>query len=161
MTLKKSEKRLLVFLGIVVVVFFFDRFVGLPVGKKAETDKESLKTQAAKTVFPKSMLSGNLSRPNSDSMRRRFESWGRDPFSGSSSTSTVRGATASSGKGGKSKPELRGIFWKQGKPYVLINDIILSEGEEKNGLRVERVEGTEVLCSQGSRSFTLHWRESP
>jgi len=158
MALKKKEKRLLVVLGIAVVMFLFDQLVGIPLGKKAEADEESPAAQAAKTVPQRATLSGNLLRLNPDAMQRRFETWGRDPFSisrsgGNHSTST--------GKIGKSKPELKGIFWKQGKPYVLINEFVLSEGEEKQGLRVEKINGTEVLCSQGSRSFTLHWRESP
>jgi hypothetical protein len=59
------------------------------------------------------------------------------------------------------KHKLKGLFWKEGKAFALIDDMVIGEGEEDGGVRVERIEGTEVLCRRGSRSFTLHWSESP
>jgi hypothetical protein len=55
---------------------------------------------------------------------------------------------------------LKGLFWKEGHAYVLIDDEILKVGEEKEGLKIERVEGKAVFCRQGNRSFTLYWSES-
>ena len=74
---------------------------------------------------------------------------------------TYGSITGQSGGKQKGGPKLQGFLWKKGKAYVLIDDAVLSEGEEKDGLRVERIREKEVLCSKGGRTFTLYWRESP
>jgi type II secretory pathway component PulC len=55
---------------------------------------------------------------------------------------------------------LKGIFWEAGKAYVLIDDYVLSEGEEEGGIKVEKIEGKNVICRKGGRQFTLQWRET-
>ena len=160
MALKKGEKRLLGLLGIVAFVFFIDRFVCSSGNQKGV----SLKSGGATAT----VVQAGVSRPDVASAlsstqkgvvsQRRFDSWGRDPFSSTGSTGSGMwsddDAEAKSGK----TPVLNGIFWKQEKAYVMIDGDILSEGEEKDGLRVEKVEERKVYCSKGGRSFTLYWR---
>lgn len=155
MTLKKSEKRLLGLMGIVVVFFLVDRFV-LNSGDE-EPEPISKPRTAAAAAFKKLAGGSSGSAKVIETDKQNFASWGRDPFA--SSVSTVSASRAKSAK--RSMPKLEGMFWKQGRAFVLINDIVLSEGEEDKGIRVEKINGTEVLCTQGGRTYTLHWRESP
>lgn len=154
MALKKSEKRLLILLGIVAIVFIVDRFLLSPGSDEpAESESTVTRIQAASTL-----LSGGSAESTATSRpRTQFSTWGRDPFS-----ATRRIGIASSEAGGASvKHRLKGLFWKEGKAFALIDDLVIGEGEEDNGLRVDKIEGNEVRCRQGSRTFTLHWRESP
>jgi hypothetical protein len=163
--LKKNEKRLLMILGVAVLGFFIDRFVISSKGKdvspqETESDKEAIRV-VDNTQLINSVNRGSASAAAVKLQVKRFDTWGRDPFEISKLTSKVGYSSTSKRKGKVSKPVLKGIFWKKGKPYVLIDDNVLSEGEEKGGIRVKRIQGTEVLCYRGSQSFTLHWRESP
>lgn len=159
MALKKSEKRLLGILGVVAVVFVINQFVC------SSKDKTTQPKKAEKAVSPTEVakaVSSNLAsstvlpkKSSSGSQRRYFETWGRDPFSvWKGGTGSVSGS-----KKKRKKPVLNGIFWKEGKAYVLINDDIMGEGEEKGGIRVEKIEDGRVLCSSGGRSFTLLWSD--
>lgn len=162
MTLKKSEKRLLVILGIVVAVFLVDQFF---LGSGDEDDAvpspnlAQQNTQVVQSIVSQTGSGQGSVQQSGIISKKYFESWGRDPFS-SRQVVAVQ-ARAAQKKAQQSLPELRGFFWKKGRAYVLIDEIILTEGEEKDGLRVERIRDKEVLCSQGNRTFTLHWRESP
>jgi len=162
-TLKKSEKRLMVILGIVVSVFLIDLFI---IGSGDEEDSPVKPDAAGLNKLLKTSALSKLSSVESSVVPKipkiegkRFETWGRDPFM----VPKTVGGTYGSTSGGKQKggPKLQGFLWKKGKAYVLIDDAVLSEGEEKDGLRVERIRDEEVLCSRGGRTFTLYWRESP
>jgi hypothetical protein len=161
MALKKSEKRLLIVLGVALVVFLFDRFV-LSAKKKedpqiqppaSESISQDLAVNQLNPATPtpiqvqKRVLAGNL---------ENFEDWGRDPFN-------LNAKNRLSGLSVKKpvRPVLNGIFLKDGQSYALINDLIFHEGEEKNGIKVEKIKEMEVLCTQGKSTFTLSWRESP
>jgi len=159
LALKKSEKRLLKILGVVVVGAVIFELLGSS-GKHKSAVKAPPKNSLLSAPFVKSKSNAAVSKP-SISPRVRYNTWGRDPFYDSGSYGS--GSSSASGKKGeKSKPPvLKGIFWKQGRAYVLIDSSILREGEEKKGLMVEKIKGTEVLCRKGKRLFTLRWRESP
>ena len=155
MALKKSEKRLLGLLGVVIVIFLVDRFV---IG--SGDDEAPVEATGARIAQASRLVQAAVTKketPATANQNAYYASWGRNPFS--VSRSAAASAAASEQRG--SSPKLNGIFWKQGKAFVLINDSVLGEGEENKGIRIERIEGTEVLCRQGGRSFTLHWRESP
>ncbi len=162
MTLKKSEKRLLVILGIVVAVFLVDQ-VFLSSGDEDDAAPSPGLTDNNTKIVQSIVLQTNggqgVVQQGSMIPKKYFDSWGRDPFA--SRQITAMATRASQKKAEKALPVLRGFFWKKGRAYVLIDEEILTEGEEKNGLRVERIREKEVLCSQGNRTFTLHWRESP
>ncbi len=153
MALKKSEKRLLIILGVAVFGFLFDRFV------LSGGDKNDAAANVVQSVDqnPNMILAGVVSpdpvaASDEDSQSSQFETWGRDPFSLTSS-----GDNSNT----ESRPVLKGIFWNQDQPYVLINNLVLGEGEEAEGVRVEEIREEEVLCYRGGQSFILHWRESP
>ena len=152
MALKKSEKRLLGILGVAVIVFLLDQFV-FSSGKKTST------TVQAKTNRPKPAVAATRSLPGGSD--KHFETWGRDPFSVGTISPGSRPTYDLKAPSEVKAPELKGMFWKDGKSVVMINDVILGEGEEQAGLKIHSIKGLEVLCSQGSRMYTLHWRESP
>lgn len=152
MALKKSEKRLLGILGIAVIIFLLDQFV-FSAGKKGQTVVQA-KTSKAKPKV-------TAVRSFSERGAKHFESWGRDPFAINTAASGSTPTYELNPESRPKPPELKGMFWKDGKSHVIINDVILGEGEEQAGLKIHSIKGTEVLCSQGSRMYTLHWRESP
>jgi hypothetical protein len=161
MALKKSEKRLLVILGVAVLVFLFDRFVLSKGDKESEDIKKTPPKKVVSTVVPNTESSETTSQLSSRTQLKHFEEWGKDPFSINRFKSPSEVSSSSGQKVAKSSVKLKGIFWKEGETFVLINDFILGEGEENKGLRVEKINGTEVLCSRGNRTFKLTWRESP
>jgi hypothetical protein len=85
-----------------------------------------------------------------------FNTWGkRDPFSKPQAVLQAEAAASSS------PVVVKGIIWMKGKPYVLINDVILTAGEEKKGIRIDKIEGSKVYCRKGGNSYTLQWSKSP
>ena len=158
MALKKSEKRMLKLLAVVVVAAGIFEFIGS--GKhKPPPKKPAPKSSLLSAPFAKSKLTKTPGK-TPISKKVHYDTWGRDPFYYGRKTSG--GGSGSGKKKKESKPPvLKGIFWKQGRVYVLIDSSILREGEEKAGLTVEKIKGTEVLCRKGKRLFTLRWRESP
>jgi len=162
--LKKSEKRLLYVLVVVVAVFLIDRFV-LSAGEEEPSDVTQVKAQTPKTsnigVSPTSIVSGNNVITAAVQKAKQFDTWGRDPFTIVKPKTRVAVSPVRKQKKTKQLPTLKGIFWKRGKAFVLLDDMVLTEGEEMSGLKIEKIEGMEVLCSQDNQSFTLYWRESP
>jgi hypothetical protein len=164
--LKKGEKRLFVVLGVFIVIFLVDQFILS--SDKSEKAAPSVKLKDKGTQMVKSVLEAS---PDAGAAvaslgtlpdKKHFDDWGRDPFTGSKPQSVARtGSRSEKKKVEVKKPELQGFFWKQGKAYVLVDKIILTEGEEKEGLRIDKIQDKEVLCSKGGHTFTLYWRESP
>jgi hypothetical protein len=164
-TLKKSEKRLLIVLGVVVSVFLVDQFILS--SEKEETAPPGAKpkekgAQVLKTVASSSNTPGNAAGSGRSSMAEiRFSDWGGNPFSNGKPTAVARSLAKQAEKKEEiKKPELQGFFWKKGKAFVLVDNVILSEGEEKDGIRIDRIQEKEVLCSKSGQTFTLYWRES-
>ena len=159
MALKKSEKRMLVLLGIVVVVAGFYKFViDKPKTKNVPPARKNMKPAEVKQTIKKDpALADDKEDKNvtSNIIFEQYDEWGRDPF------------TIVKPPPPKPKPKpppppkvvLKGIFWKQGRAYVLIDDYVLGEGEEEGGIKVMKIEGKNVICRKGGRQFTLQWRE--
>ncbi|MFH1942779.1 MAG: hypothetical protein ABIL68_11830 [bacterium] len=159
MALKKSEKRLLGLLGVVVIVFLFNQFV-LSAGKNKTDGGVENQSNTRTTALLNTGATGESSVANAEFRTMRFDSWGGDPFTHSALSPEGPASSTGNKNTKQSNHVLKGIIWKKGKAFVLVGDQILGEGEEHGGLRIESVDGTEVLCRQGGRSFTLHWRES-
>ncbi len=146
MALKKNEKRLLIALAPVVLIFVLDR-LGL-FSKKKPTIIDKTKTVITNT-YSKIAEGKDASSARKNALAvQRFDTWGRDPFA----TPELESQKAAAGR-----LNLKGMFWIDGKPYVLINDVVLSEGQEKKGIKVERIEGKTVHCRRGGQSITLQW----
>lgn len=142
MALKKSEQRLLMILGAVVIVFVFNQFVCGSGNKKPKNQPQ--REAAVKTK----KAAGAQTADASDISKKRYDSWGRDPF-------LPKGSAYAS-----SKPSLKcqGMFWKSGKPYVLINNYVLGEGDSQGGITVDKIEGRRISGKRDGTSFTLIWK---
>lgn len=160
MALKKSEKRLLIIAGLVAAAFLFDKFV---LSNKGGKSKPAPKSKIVATQSAQSNQVVSATHPGT-SQRVMFDDWGKDPFrvieEKKVETVSSQSVVARAPKPVIPDATLHGIFWKEGKAYVLINDDIMSEGEMKNGIRIDRIEDERVLCNYAGQSFTLYWRET-
>jgi len=164
--LKKSEKRLFVVLGVFIVIFLVDQFILSSDKSKKGPPGTNLKdkgTQLVKSVVAALPDAGSTTISQGTLPdKKHFDDWGRNPFASSRPQPVARTSSRTGNKKVEvKKPELKGFFWKQGKAYVLVDKMILTEGEEKEGLRIDKIQDREVLCSKGGQTFTLYWRESP
>jgi hypothetical protein len=161
MALKKNEKRLLLILGIAVLVFLFDRLVLSRKGAKPAPEARQQITGIVPAASAENLRSPALTGPGNGN--KPYETWGHDPFIDSRASGGSKSSVAGAAKTSASKPlpELRGLLWKDGQAYVMLNDEIIKEGEEKQGLRIDKVEGKVVYGRRGNRSFTLYWSELP
>jgi hypothetical protein len=148
MALKKNEKRMLLLLIPVLLIFVLDRF-GL-FSKKKSTAVDKTKTVIKSTYTKIAEGKGASSADSRPLAAQHIDSWGRDPFA----TPELESQKAAS-----ARLNLKGMFWMDGKPYVLINDVVLAEGQEKKGIKVQRIEGKKVYCQRGGQSITLQWSE--
>ena len=164
MALQKREKNLLIVCGIVAVGAMVYQFVIYPAQQKKEAPPAAGSPIRQVT---------NMSRPGGavqvqstaqaalPSEARRFESWGRDPFSLKPVAKTASAGAPEAETPKVRAPELKGIFFRGEKGYALIDDVVLAEGEQEDGLRVQSIRGQEVLCYKNNRQFRLYWRQSP
>ncbi|NQT26738.1 hypothetical protein HQ585_15385 [candidate division KSB1 bacterium] len=142
MALKKSEQRLLIILGAVVAVFVFNQFVC------GSNKKKPAKRRPARTASVNARSSQTEAVNETEISKKTYESWGRDPF-------LPKGAAYT-----RPKVTLRcqGMFWKSGKPYVLINNYVLSVGDTQGGITVDKIEGRRIQGRRDGKSFTLTWK---
>lgn len=160
MALTEREKKMLKLLIPTVIAAGVIQFG--PFGKK----KAPPSTPQAKGPSPGGTISKKFEKvvpsrqpvtPRPPATLQEFSTWGtRDPFSEPEFPSVLVPKPPSS-----VGLSLKGIVWIGDTPYVLINGEIIGVGEEKKGIRVERVEGRKVVCRRGGKTYTLEWREMP
>jgi hypothetical protein len=154
MALQAREKKLLMIVGPVLALILILNFMGVFGGKSKSAGKavdraKARVTKVAQTVAGKAQTPAHVAVPGSGGPSA---GWGdRDPFS----KPVFRNQPQ------ETPVHVKGIIWKNGKPYVLINDVVLAVGEEKDGIRVDRIEGKRVYCRRGGSMYTLQWSESP
>lgn len=162
MALKKSEKRMLIILGIVALGFLIDR-VFLTDGEKEKKVKDSPKKSAAQKINDMVL---NKQVNNTDNIKKpvkilsskmQFDNWGRDPFSKLQNRKKDKIIDTAKTKIVYPKRVLKGFFTRGNKLYVLIDKLVLAEGEEKEGLKVLKIENNVVYCRELNRTFTLYW----
>ncbi len=158
MALKKSEKRMLIILAGVVAVAGIFKLIDKPKNvKPVPAINQNHPIQTPGQVLPPQtqVQSANANSSKKIVKFKKYDSWGRDPF-------TIVKPPPPPKKIPPMKIDvvLKGIFWEAGKAYVLIDDYVLSEGEEEGGIKVEKIEGKNVICRKGGRQFTLQWRET-
>lgn len=145
MQLKKSEKRMLLFLGIVAGAALIFQFTG----KKDAATSSKIKSVIAATG---SDSKDNVSRVPSSGELADYSQWGRNPFEDVQKSSELTYTEI------KTTLHLKGILWRQGKPFALINDHILAEGETEGGIRIVSITNSTVVCQSHGRTFTLEWK---
>ncbi len=153
MALKKSEKRLLLILSAVVLVFLINQLISN--GKKKNGAQKSGITAKVEKIIP-SLKSETVRAEKKEVAKKNveYDSWGKDPFM-IQRVSIQQAAEAASID---SSLQLKGIIRKGQNVYALINDQIISVGEEKDGIRVESIEGKEVVCVKNGVRITLQWK---
>lgn len=152
MALKKSEKRLLSLLGIVLFIFVIDQFVC----QKKEKTPPPPRGQAEAVNRLNNNRAGLAQKAGTVTIAKvEFDTWGRDPFNNQTDIPVASKAVKQ-----EKKPNVQGIFWKQGKGYVLVDDTVIGEGEESDGLRIESIQGNQVTYTKNGRRNTLVWGES-
>lgn len=157
MALQKREKNMLMYGGGAAALLLALNFLGVFGGKEKVQDNAKTAQKTAGKVVQSAVEALKGDAPKSvqpDTSAGR--AWGvRDPFSKPQFDFTGR-------KTVEAAPiRIKGIVRMSGKPYVLINDVVLAVGEEKNGIRVDKIEGNKVFCRKGGKMYTLQWSESP
>jgi len=179
--LKKSEKRLLGMLGVVLVIFLLDRFIWSADKKEEQTVPPQVVKKGAVIVPGANSADPKTAVVKKKQERTVFRGWKKDPFAYSYAKELAKkntrriqrtanrgtGQSQQTQKGQQTEkkeeekgPVLNGILWKNGKAFALIDGVIMEEGEEREGLRVVKIRGSEVICRKGNRTFTIQWRES-
>lgn len=164
MALQKREKNLLILCGVVAVGAVIYQFVIYPAQQKKEAPPASSPIrQVTNMAQPGGAVQVKTAQAQAalSSDAHRYADWGRDPFTLRPVVQSA-GGSAPAGEAPKVRaPELKGIFYKGQKGYALIDDVVLAEGEQESGLRVQSIRGQEVLCYKNNRQFRLYWRQSP
>ena len=152
MQLKKNEKRMLIVLGVVVAIAIPFQLL---TGRKKPAVVQKTKEQITATVNRVGIAVASSKAAGRPVAAEWFDTWGRDPFS---SPEIEREKIAA--QRAAARLVLKGIFWTDGKPFAMINDVVLAEGQEKKGIRVDRIEGRKVICRRGGQLYTLQWSQS-
>ena len=150
--LKKSEKRLVVLAGSVVVSFLLNQFVcGEPEKPQIDTTtKIETKSGATQITPPNVVKKKQPRRIRKTDNQVQFTSWERDPFWEAFRLAEVNGAN-----GDSSNFVLRGVIWKGNEAHVLIGDAVLKEGETNGDLKILDIEKDRVVCKKGRKVITL------
>ncbi len=178
MALKKSEKKMLIFLGVVVIGAVIYQFVIFP-GQQKKEQAEAVQRQPAANRTAQVRTPAQAPQPQaspvSDIPITIPEQWGDDPFRVEAtlrrrpveSEQVMRTAPASRQPGAAAAapvqpemkpPVLQGVYQADGKARALIDNVLLSEGEQKEGITLVSIGDNEVICRKNNRTFTLRRR---
>jgi len=165
MKLKKSEKRMLIILGVVVVAVIIFQLV---TGGKEKTDTNVATTQPSSTQNVVSSPSVDQTKTQQQpgkkpKDKKMYNTWGDNPFSVSSQqkkiVSVSTADTAETKREELPKHKFLGVFETVTKKYALIDDLIIAEGDAKEGIAVLKIEENRVICRKKGKTFTLYWSE--
>lgn len=156
--LKKSEKRMLIAIGVMVVALAWNPnhwFYGKPPGEASSATPgagvEAAPAQPNASVAAKGAPAieapGAAVRPRREPIH--FANWGRDPF-----VQVRRGQVDAAAVSGF---KLGGISVRGNDCYALINSQIVREGDIIGGMTITRIEREKVILSKGGQSFALTW----
>ncbi|MBN1550373.1 hypothetical protein JW979_02840 [bacterium] len=159
MALQKSEKRTLMIGGAVLAIGLV--YILATSNKDDAKPGKTPKAAVSKIAKPLASITGSEKKDKKEEVAEihqvQYASWGRDPF--------LDRKKAASAQVWKEQEEiknlvLKGIIRMGNKSYVMINDVILTVGQEKDGIYVESIEGNLVTCRRSGKTFTLEWKES-
>ncbi len=166
MALKKSEKRLLIVLGVVIVAVIISQLVSKKEGKETKTNAASEKSLTGQNDTVTSSVTQKKTKQFSykSGKKKFFENWGDNPFSLSSQQQkkievVSKDTAKTESKVVLPKHKFLGIFIAEGKKYALIDDLVIAEGEIKEGIQVLRIEDKKVIYKEQGKIFTLYWSE--
>jgi len=152
--MKKNEKRLLIFLGIVVGYFVFDIFI-----LKSDDEENQAKS---KQNLEQPEVNEQISDTGKKSMRKttwnvklasmdlsEIRNWNNDPFLGSFKPELIDSLQ------GSTPFVLKAIAWRDEMAHVIINNEVYKLGEEKDGFLVSEVRKNSVVCFKNGQRFVL------
>lgn len=147
MEITKSQKRLLIILGIVICYAIFDFVTHKDEYLSYYLDKETpKKSSIVKKPVDSTAVAVNRAELN-------IENWGRDPF---------RDMTKKVVRRAKPKPRryvptfrLEAISYRDGNSIALINDRILRKGDKISGYRVMDIGSERVVLSNSKNRIVL------
>ena len=158
--MKKSEKRLLIFLGLAVSYFVIDVFILKP--DDSETAAKSKGNQDAQTT----VLNESSAKISSRTTKMKAQNlvmasldlsdlanWRKDPFLGSFTAELIDSLQ------GSIPYVLKAIAWRDETAHVIINNEVYKLGEEKDGFLVSEVRNDSVICYKNGQRFVLTFGE--
>ncbi len=147
MELTKSQKRLLIFLSLVLIYFVYDiitdwdTYAGFYGGKK-----KTVQTQKKK----------NKNLPEKASVKTREQSylagWGRNPFY---EKPTPKKVVSKKTKKKRINLHLYAVSMKDNNSVALINDRVVKIGDMISGFTLEKIEKKQVRLSDGKKTVVL------
>lgn len=149
MQLKKSEQRMLIILSAVIVAGLIYQLTNKKEKPKTIITSKSISSVNKSVNSEKSPITSHI---KTDHRENQYDHWGKNPFDVFS-----RGKEKTYSEL-KSSLNLKGILWKQGKPYAIINDYILTTGGVEGGIRVVSITENRVVCQFQGSTFTLEWK---
>ena len=151
MALKKNEKTLLAVAGGILAVYAIWTLIGS--GNKGALPPTPKNVVASvQGTLKEAATSAGITQKEEQVTKMRYETWERDPFKDYYAKNPEAEET-------ESRLQVKGFIQRGSLTYVLINDMILTEGEEKEGLFIERIDDNQVFCKKGGKWFTLTWKE--
>ncbi len=147
MKLTKSQKRLFIILGLVIAYAVFDFVSNIEQYNKVYLSETKPKTSL---IIPPSIVKSTTIKAVP---KKHHFGWKRDPF--------IRPGRKGPGKRERiAKPvvrlKLNAITYAADNSFVMINDIILMEGETIAGYRVEQIYKDKVKLTKQGTTIYLH-----
>lgn len=147
MELTKSQKRLLILLGIVLIYFVYDvasnwdTYAGFYSGKKTSVQKKKNEQNKSKSA-----------KKTEQGKQQYLEKWGRNPFY----KKVERKKTAKKKvQKRKIKLFLYAISMKDNNSVALINDKVVKIGDMISGYTLQKIEKKQVTLSDGKNKIVL------
>jgi hypothetical protein len=139
-----KEKKLKIFFPLLVLIAVFIWVRALAPGTKEGNQKDNMSAAVSSDNREwGSLLS--LSTQQRQEIRTSYTSWGRNPF-----------VLKEESDGQKtSQRMLNGIFWDEGNPKALINDMIVGIGDQIGQHTVIDIKQNYVILSDGTNKLIL------
>ena len=151
MQVTKSQKRLLIILGIVLLYAVYDLTSNLDTYKKFYSGKTLNKITKAVSDTSRSKVVKNAANER----KEYLEKWGEDPFYILTAERKTKKPTYRKVARSKETLSLLAISVKAGSTIALINDKIVKQGDIINGYEVLSITKNSVLLDNGKKKITL------
>ena len=146
--MKKSQQQLAMLVGLVVVMVVI---YAKPFGRRRPSTARQVAAEAVASASaadaPRSSVpvSSEAAAQGRQAQREyaAMLTWRRDPFTRGGSAAGVRGLT------------LSGILWDPQKPIAILNDQMVSVGDELDDYQVLEIRPDRVLLSDGTETIQL------
>lgn len=151
MQVTKSQKRLLIILGIVLLYAVYDLTSNLDTYKKFYSGKTLNRITKAVSDTSRSKVVKNAANER----KEYLEKWGEDPFYILTAERKTKKPTYRRVARSKETLALLAISVKAGSTIALINDKIVKQGDIIDGYEVLSITKNSVLLDNGKKKITL------